>query len=130
MANAGASPNTAGSMITTSGRRVAVTTTSSSRVFSFITSAVALTVRSGAAEAMAVSTSGASALGATGRPGVLLAVLLAGLRDVRALGVAALASAGINILMINTSETCISVVVQKNQGKLAEEKLKKVFDID
>ena len=41
-----------------------------------------------------------------------------------------LASAGINILMINTSETCISVVVQKNQGKLAEEKLKKVFDID
>lgn len=41
-----------------------------------------------------------------------------------------LASAGINILMINTSETCISVVVQKNQGNLAEEKLKKVFDID
>jgi len=32
--------------------------------------------------------------------------------------------------MINTSETCISVVVQKNQGKLAEEKLKKVFDLD
>ncbi|MFM7098613.1 MAG: aspartate kinase [Gemmataceae bacterium] len=41
-----------------------------------------------------------------------------------------LASAGINIIMINTSETCISVVVQKNQGELAEKQLKKVFDLD
>jgi aspartate kinase len=41
-----------------------------------------------------------------------------------------LASAGINIIMINTSETCISVVVQKNQGDLAEKQLKKVFDLD
>jgi len=41
-----------------------------------------------------------------------------------------LAAESINILMINTSETCISVVVQKSQGKLAEEKLKKVFDLD
>ncbi len=41
-----------------------------------------------------------------------------------------LASAGINIIMINTSETCISVVVQKNQGELAEKQLKKVFDLE
>lgn len=41
-----------------------------------------------------------------------------------------LASAGINIIMINTSETCISVVVQKNQGDLAEKQLKKVFDLE
>lgn len=41
-----------------------------------------------------------------------------------------LASAGINIIMINTSETCISVVVQKNQGELAEKQLKKVFGLD
>ncbi|MFZ9860293.1 MAG: aspartate kinase [Gemmataceae bacterium] len=40
-----------------------------------------------------------------------------------------LAAKNINILMINTSETCISVVVQAGQGEVAQKCLKQAFEI-
>jgi len=40
-----------------------------------------------------------------------------------------LAAKNINILMINTSETCISVVVQASQGAIAQQCLKQAFEI-
>ncbi|MSR33091.1 MAG: aspartate kinase [Gemmataceae bacterium] len=41
-----------------------------------------------------------------------------------------LAQEGINILMINTSETCISVVVSQKQGELALASLRAAFGLD
>lgn len=40
-----------------------------------------------------------------------------------------LASKGINVLMINTSETCISVVVHSSHGNLAQESLRQAFGL-